>query len=442
MKKKMLAVLAATFLGLVATVQFLGQLSAQEEEIELSDYENMDLFSEVYNRVLSNYVEEVTPTELIRGAINGMLTTLDPHSAYLSMRELERSNEVTQGEFGGLGIEITQEHGFVKVVSPIDDTPAMEAGMQAGDYITEIDGESVLGLTLDEAVKLLRGPVGSDVTVTVERESAESELKITIVRDIIKISSADARVEGNSIVVRIKVFNLQTMPNVTEKIEEAAAEAGGFENIAGVVLDLRNNPGGLLRTAVDVSDAFLDKGEIVSIRERDSASTEIYMAKEGDLAQGKPIIVLINGGSASASEIVAGALQDHERAVILGTQSFGKGSVQTIVPLGGQKGGLRLTTARYYTPSGRSIQAQGITPDIEVKQREPIIVDAEDEEDSLVSEAALPNRLENDSLIGLPDEEQTDEEAMVAMEDLRNIDFQLAYAIDLLSGISIMNPGN
>jgi carboxyl-terminal processing protease len=350
----------------------------------------------------------------------------------------------TRGEFGGLGIEVTQEEGFVKVVSPIDGTPAMEAGIEAGDFITHVDGESVLGLTLDQAVDLMRGPVGSEIVITVVREGEEEPFDVSIIRDTIKLTAVRARTESDTVVLRVTTFNDQTYPNLAEGLAEQVETLGGMDNVNGVVLDLRNNPGGLLTQAIRVSDAFLEKGEIVSTRGRDPADGDRYNATPGDLAEGKPLVVLINGGSASASEIVAGALQDHHRAIVVGTKSFGKGSVQTVMPLRGD-GAMRLTTARYYTPSGRSIQALGVSPDIVVEQprREPDATE-EDEEATNVfsrSEADLRGRLDNDSL--------TEEEIQQIEEDrakaeaaakLREDDYQLAYAIDILKGLSKLAP--
>ena len=412
---------------------------AQEEKSEPNVYELLDLFSEALQIVRTKYVEPVNDADLIQGAVQGMLATLDPHSGYMSPKQMDETQEQTSGQFGGLGIEVTMENGWVKVVSPIDDTPAAEAGMQAGDFITAIDGETVLGLTLDEAVKKMRGPVGSEIVLTVEREGAGAPIEVTIERDIIKIASAEVRREADALVVRVKTFNRQTLPNVTDGIEEQSEAAGGIENFSGVVLDLRNNPGGLLETAVEISDAFLEQGDIVSVRGRDITGTQNFTATPGDLSVGKPIVVLINGGSASASEIVAGALQDHKRAVVVGTNSFGKGSVQTIINLGRDKGGLRITTARYYTPSGRSIQAQGIVPDIHYNVR-PAAQPEEDEpqEREYMSEADLRGSLENDSLMNAEDDGENTLQQQEYLENLRREDPQMAYAIDMLSAISAL----
>jgi carboxyl-terminal processing protease len=323
----------------------------------------------------------------------------------------------------------------------MDETPAAAAGIQAGDFITHVDGESVLGLTLDEAVEMMRGPVGSEIIITVVREGVEQPFDVSIIRDTIKLTAVRARLEGDTAVLRITTFNDQTFPNLEEGLREVAEEAGGMENINGVVIDLRNNPGGLLSQAIEVSDAFLDTGEIVSTRGRDPQDGERFNATAGDLAQGKPVVVLINGGSASASEIVAGALQDHHRAVVIGTKSFGKGSVQTVMPLRGD-GAMRLTTARYYTPSGRSIQSLGISPDIVVEQPPVVEEVAEvDENDASArfdrSEADLRGSLDNDSLT--EDERlqiEADRAKAEAAAALRIEDYQLAYAIDILKGLS------
>ena len=344
----------------------------------------------------------------------------------------------TSGEFGGLGIEVTQEEGWVKVVSPMDGTPADAAGIQAGDFITAVDGESVLGLTLDEAVRMMRGPVGAEIIVTIVREDEPEPFDVSIIRDTIKLTAVRTRSEGNAVVLRVTTFNEQTFPNLRDGIVEQVEAAGGLDNIDGFVLDLRNNPGGLLSQAVYVSDAFLEEGEITSTRGRSAADGDRFNASPGDLAEGKPIVVLINGGSASASEIVAGALQDHRRAIVVGTNSFGKGSVQTVVPLRGD-GAMRLTTARYYTPSGRSIQALGISPDIIVEQPRAREEDAEEEERRQRTEAGLRGSLENDSLS--EDEiRQIEEDRARAQEaaDRREDDYQLAYAIDILKGLNAL----
>ena len=441
MKKLMMAVAGGAALGLVATTQVAGPLLAQEAASNKSVYDQLDLFGDIFERIRSNYVEEVDDAELIEAAINGMLSSLDPHSSYLSPEAAQRMRVSTSGEFGGLGIEVTQEEGWVKVVSPMDGTPADAAGILAGDFITAVDGESVLGLTLDEAVRLMRGPVGAEIIITVVREGEPEPFDVSIIRDTIKLTAVRSRTEGNAVVLRVTTFNEQTFPNLQSGIEEQVAAAGGMDQVDGFVIDLRNNPGGLLSQAVYVSDAFLDAGEIVSTRGRIAADGDRFNASPGDLAAGKPIVVLINGGSASASEIVAGALQDHRRAIVVGTNSFGKGSVQTIVPLN-QDGAMRLTTARYYTPSGRSIQSLGISPDIIVEQPAPRTDDeVEEEERRQRSEAGLRGSLENDSLS--EDEIRQIEEDRARAETaaaLREDDYQLAYAIDILKGLNALGP--
>lgn len=442
MKNFVLAALAGTAFGVVATTQIVGPLVAQETDNGSSVYEQLDLFGDIFERIRAQYVEEVDEAELIEAAINGMLTSLDPHSSYLSPDDAAAMQVQTRGEFGGLGIEVTQEEGFVKVVSPMDDTPADAAGMLAGDYITHVDGQSVLGLTLDEAVDMMRGPVGSEIIITVVREGAGEPFDVSIIRDTIKLTAARVRLEGDTVVMRVTTFNDQTYTNLEEGLKEAVEEAGGIDEVSGFVLDLRNNPGGLLTQAIKVSDAFLDAGEIVSTRGRNARDSERFNATEGDLAEGMPLVVLINGGSASASEIVAGALQDHRRAVVIGEKSFGKGSVQTIMPLRGD-GAMRLTTARYYTPSGRSIQALGVSPDIIVAQplRQPETDEEEDEATARRNrtEADLRGSLANDSLS--EDERRLIEEERAKAEaaaELRKEDYQLAYAIDILKGLSAL----
>ncbi|MDX1741971.1 MAG: S41 family peptidase [Ruegeria sp.] len=441
MKKFVMAALAGTVAGVITTTQIAGPLLAQEAANKASVYEQLDLFGDIFERIRAQYVEEVEPEELIEAAIDGMLTSLDPHSSYLSPDDAEQMRVQTRGEFGGLGIEVTQEDGFVKVVSPIDDTPADAAGIEAGDFITHVDGESILGLTLDKAVELMRGPVGSEIVITVVREGEPDPFDVTIIRDTIKLTAVRVRTEGPSVVLRVTTFNDQTFPNLQEGLREQIEQAGGIDKINGFVLDLRNNPGGLLTQAIKVSDAFLNEGEIVSTRGRNPGEGERFNATAGDLAEGKPIVVLINGGSASASEIVAGALQDHRRAIVVGTKSFGKGSVQTVMPLRGD-GAMRLTTSRYYTPSGRSIQALGVSPDIIVEQPRPTPASDEEETEARTrSEADLRGSLNNDSLS--EDEIRQIEEdraRAAATAELREEDYQLAYAIDILKGLSAFNP--
>ncbi|SFQ95220.1 S41 family peptidase [Poseidonocella sedimentorum] len=440
MKKFALAAMTGIAAGTIVTTQIAGPLLAQEAD-RSSVYEQLDLFGDIFERIRAQYVEEVDDKELIEAAINGMLTSLDPHSGYLSADDAADMRVQTRGEFGGLGIEVTQEEGFVKVVAPMDGTPADEAGIEAGDFITHVDGESVLGLMLDEAVDLMRGPVGSEIIITVVREGEPEPFDVTIVRDTIKLTAVRARLEGQTAVLRISTFNDQTYDNLQAGLRDAVEEAGGMDQINGVVVDLRNNPGGLLNQAILVSDAFLEKGEIVSTRGRQIVDGERYNATAGDLAEGKPLVVLINGGSASASEIVAGALQDHRRAIVVGTKSFGKGSVQTVMQLRGE-GAMRLTTARYYTPSGRSIQALGVSPDIVVEQpRRAITEEAEEEARAPRTEADLRGSLDNDSLS--EDEIRQIEEERAAADEaarLREEDYQLAYAIDILKGLNALAP--
>jgi carboxyl-terminal processing protease len=442
MKKFAMAATGGILLGAVATTQLAGPLIAQEAENNASVYEQLDLFGDIFERIRAQYVEDVDEAALIEAAIDGMLTSLDPHSSYLSPDDAADMREATRGEFGGLGIEVTQEEGFIKVVSPIDGTPAAEAGITSGDFITAVDGENLLGLTLDEAVELMRGPVGSEIIITVVREDVDQPFDVSIIRDTIKLTAVRSRVEGDTVVLRITTFSDQTYPSLEEQLAEQVAEAGGIENVNGFVIDLRNNPGGLLNQAIAVSDAFLDAGEITSTRGRDPDDGQRWNAREGDLAEGLPMVVLINGGSASASEIVAGALQDHRRAIVIGTNSFGKGSVQTVMPLRGDSA-MRLTTARYYTPSGRSIQALGISPDIIVEQpRIDPTAEVMEEERYTRSEADLRGSLSNDSLT--EDEIEQIQADRMRAEDaaaLREEDYQLAYAIDILKGLSALGSG-
>ena len=395
MRKLMMAAVGGIAGGVLLSTQVAGPLLAQEAS-NGSVYEQLDLFGDIFERIRQNYVEEVDEAELIEAAINGMLISLDPHSSYISANDFADMQVQTRGEFGGLGIEVTQEDGFVRVITPMDGTPAMEAGVEAGDFITHVDGEALLGLTLEEAGDLMRGPVGSDIVITVVREGADEPFDTTFTRDRIQLTAVRARLEGNTAVLRVSTFSDQTFPNLRDGLMELIEEVGGLENLNGVVLDLRNNPGGLLSQAIRVSDAFLEQGEIVSTRGRNPEDGERFNATPGDMIEGLPMVVLVNGGSASASEIVAGALQDHRRAVIVGTQTFGKGSVQSVMPLAGD-GAMRLTTSLYFTPSGRSIQALGVAPDIIVEQRDPIEL-TEDEEEQRRSEAGLRGAIENSSL--------------------------------------------
>ena len=440
MNKFILIALAGVVSGTLITTQLTAPLIAQETKRIKSTYENLDLFGDIFERIRSSYVEEIDEEKLIESAISGMLTSLDPHSSYMAPEDFSTMQVQTRGEFGGLGIEVTQENGFIKVVSPIDDTPADNAGIEAGDFITKVDGESTLGKTLDEAVDKMRGPVGSEIIITVVREGVDEPFDVSIIRDTIEIKAVKARSEGKTVVLRVSSFTSKTYPNLKESLEKEIDAAGGLEYINGVVVDLRNNPGGLLNQAIRVSDAFLESGEIVSTRGRGARDAERYNATPGDLTNGKPIVVLINGGSASASEIVAGALQDHHRAIIVGTKSFGKGSVQTIIPLSSDGAAMRLTTARYYTPSGRSIQSLGVSPDILVEQRIRSDEDQDDARNFQRFEADLENSLSNDSLTDderkfLEDERKKQEETA----KMRNDDYQLSYALDVLKGLATLS---
>ena len=406
-------------------------------------YEQLNLFGEVFDRIRSGYVEDVNSSDLISAAIRGMLTSLDPHSGYMPPESFQDMQVDTRGAFGGLGIEVTQEDGFVKVVSPMDGTPASEAGIQSGDFITHVDGEAILGLTLSEAVDKMRGPVGSEVSLTIVRNLDEEPFDIVIIRDVIKLTAARVRVEDDVIIVRVTTFNEQTTPNIKKGIKEKIDELSGKDNVSGFIIDLRNNPGGLLSEAISVSDMFLNQGEIVSTRGRNNGQAKRYSASKGDLAENKPIIVLINGGSASASEIVAGALQDHKRAVILGTKSFGKGSVQSVIPLG-ENGAMRLTTARYYTPSGRSIQALGVVPDIIVEQLPRLNKEKEEDEPSTrITEADLRGALSNDRLSD-EEKELLAKEKKIQLKKIqrRKTDNQLSFALDVISGLNIYGRNN
>ncbi|MCH2403037.1 MAG: S41 family peptidase [Candidatus Nitrosopelagicus sp.] len=396
-------------------------------------YEYLDLFGQIFDRVRSQYVDNVTDEELIEKAIDGMLTGLDPHSGYMDEEVWEEMQMETQGKFGGLGIEITMEEGFVKVISPIEDTPAYKAGVLAGDFIIQIDDAPVFGLTLSEAVDLMRGEKGEPITITISREGVEP-FEVNIIRDIIKIQSVKYEIFDNVGYLRITSFTEQTESGLIKYIKKIKEELDNKQ--IGFVLDLRSNPGGLLKQSVKVSDIFLEQGEIVSTRGRNKEDILRYRAKKGDRINGQPLIVLINGGSASASEIVAGALQDHKRAIIVGTKSFGKGSVQTIIPFkksGNNKSttGIRLTTARYYTPSGESIQGKGIMPDIIIEQGT-----FESKEFKRYSEADLKDSLDNEDNENKNDENSdTDEET--EEKNRLDTDYQLARAVDLIQGIGI-----
>lgn len=442
MRHYLIAGLGGVLTGALVTTQVAGPLLAQESGASAPIYQQLELFGNVFERIRSDYVEAPDDKDLIEAAINGMLTSLDPHSGFLSADDYSDMQTQTRGSFGGLGIEVSQEEGLVKVVAPIDDTPAANAGVEPGDFITHVNGESLLGLPLDSAVDMMRGPIGSEITITILREGESEAFDLTMERDTIKLTVVRSRVEGNAVVLRVSTFNDETYDTLETELESAVQEAGGIDKVTGFVLDLRNNPGGLLNQAISVSDAFLDAGEIVSTRGRNPEESERWNAETGDLAQGKPMVVLINGGSASASEIVAGALQDHRRAIVVGEKSFGKGSVQTVMPVTSDSA-IRLTTARYFTPSGRSIQALGVQPDILVAQPRP--APTEDEEESRTessfsrSEADLRGALGND--VSEEEREQMAREAaeLDATAALRVEDYQLAYAVDVLKGLAAVN---
>ena len=417
-----LAAVAATVV-LFSLRQDVGAATSNSTET----YKQLNLFGEVFERVRAEYVDDVSDDSLVESAINGMLTSLDPHSNYLNTKNFNDMKVQTRGEFGGLGIEVSMENGLVKVVSPIDDTPAARAGLKPGDLITHLDGDPVQGMTLPEAVEKMRGPVSSEIKLTIRREGKDP-FDVKLVRATIKIQSVRSHLEGDNIAyVRITTFNEQTDVGLNNAMKNLKQQAGG--KLLGVILDLRNDPGGLLDQAVAVADAFLEKGEIVSTRGRRSEDAQRYNARPGDIAAGLPIAVLINGGSASASEIVAGALQDHHRAILLGTRSFGKGSVQTIIPLPGH-GAMRLTTARYYTPSGRSIQAKGIDPDIVVEAAK--IEKTPEKGEAKVTTASDLKR--DDSGDGGTEQSSVDPSIMGTPAD-----YQLTRAVDMLRGIALFN---
>jgi len=417
-----LAAVAATVV-LFSLRQDVGAATSNSTET----YKQLNLFGEVFERVRAEYVDDVSDDSLVESAINGMLTSLDPHSNYLNTKNFNDMKVQTRGEFGGLGIEVSMENGLVKVVSPIDDTPAARAGLKPGDLITHLDGDPVQGMTLPEAVEKMRGPVSSEIKLTIRREGKDPfDVKLT--RATIKIQSVRSHLEGDNIAyIRITTFNEQTDVGLNNAMKNLKQQAGG--KLLGVILDLRNDPGGLLDQAVAVADAFLEKGEIVSTRGRRSEDAQRYNARPGDIAAGLPVAVLINGGSASASEIVAGALQDHHRAILLGTRSFGKGSVQTIIPLPGH-GAMRLTTARYYTPSGRSIQAKGIDPDIVVEAAK--IEKTPEKGEAKVTTASDLKR--DDSGDGGTEQSSVDPSIMGTPAD-----YQLTRAVDMLRGIALFN---
>ena len=419
------------WIGLIALIGFsiaiavVSNSRAQSEDRD-ETYRQLTLFGDVFQRVRAEYVEQVSDKDLIEAAINGMLTSLDPHSAYLPDDNFKKMQVQTTGKFGGLGIEVTMQDGFLKVVSPIDDTPAAKVGIQPEDLIVSVDGESIVGVTLTEAVEKLRGPIGSEVTVVIQRAD-EEPFEVTIIRDEIKIRSVRSRLYDSIGYVRITTFSEQTTPGLLKAVEEMQDESD--TGLSGLIIDLRNNPGGLLSEAIKVSDAFLEEGEIVSTRGRGEADIQHAYARPGDISDGLPIVVLINSGSASASEIVAGALKDHKRAVLMGTRSFGKGSVQTIRPMPGH-GAIRLTTARYFTPSGISIQAKGIEPNITVA-----LARIEKLEGGPVREEDLRGALDKSD-----GETESDDDAPEQQDvDPSEIDYQLARALDLLRGLTVFN---
>jgi len=450
--RNVLAALSIVALLLLAVPSAQTQTSSET-------YRQLNLFGDIFERVRADYVDEVSDQKLIESAVNGMLSSLDPHSGYLNQKNFQEMQVQTRGEFGGLGIEVTLENGVVKVIAPIDETPAFRAGILTGDMITQINGDSTQGLTLSEAVEKMRGPVNSDIKLTIVRPGQDAPFDVTLTREVIKISSVRGRTEGDVVYLRITTFSEQTSATLASETARLRKQIGDGK-VAGIVLDMRGNPGGLLDQAVKVSDAFLDQGEIVSTRGRRAGDAQRYNAKKGDIADGLPLVVLINGGSASASEIVAGALQDHGRAVVMGTKSFGKGSVQTIIPISGQ-GAIRLTTSLYYTPSGKSIQAKGIDPDILVEQAKldtsgtPMASAAPQRR----NEASLRNHIEVDSKTGrptlvaptpaapgaTPPAEGNSNAApprpapiggSINPESGENFDFQLARAVDLLRGMA------
>lgn len=425
--KKTLSVLLT--IGLLLSIHDVEAKTEPKDE-KANTYELLNLFGEVMERAKNSYVEDVEDKKLIESAINGMLVSLDPHSSYLDAQSFKYMNEQTKGKFGGLGIEVTMEQGVVKVVSPIDDTPASRAGLKPGDYIVNIGGENVMGMTLNDAVDKMRGKVGTKVKLNIRRLN-EKPFDVTLKREEIKIQSVKNNIKAGDVAyVRISSFSEDVDSNVKKAIKKAEKDLKG--KLKGIVLDVRNNPGGLLDQAVGVSDLFLNQGEIVSTRSRNEEDTVRYSAKSGDIAEGLPIVVIINDGSASASEIVAGALQDHKRAVILGEKSFGKGSVQTVVPLG-KYGAMRLTTARYYTPSGRSIQAKGIEPDVEVHPAkvEEIVSTYN------FSEAEYGNALKNETV----SDKKENNQDKTKDEEWRK-DYQLSRAVDLVKALGIYNSRN
>jgi carboxyl-terminal processing protease len=465
-----LSLILSTLLFISTASVSVAALLPEKKSTPVDTLKMLDLFGDVFEKVKKDYVEEVSDKDLIEAALNGMLTSLDPHSSYLNEKAFDEMKVQTKGEFGGLGIEVTMENGLVKVVSPIDDTPAFVAGIKAGDFISYIDDEAIMGMTLAEAVTKMRGKVGTSIRLTVLREGAPEPIEYSITRDVIKIKSVRGHAQGDIGYIRITSFSEQTGTSLKNELNVLKKEIG--PNLKGYVLDLRNNPGGLLDQAIEVADTFLEQGEIVSTRGRLPDSTSRFTASAGDVTGGLPIVILINGGSASASEIVAGALKDHKRAIVMGTKSFGKGSVQTVIPLA-QHGAMRLTTSRYYTPSGKSIQAEGIVPDIAVDaaKLEPLDSAAAKDSKKFYSEANLRKHLSGDKKPAATGEKAAPEKAPEAPsnkddakdkgaadqdkdnkdkkkdkkqlaakteeQQLYDKDYQLARALDLLRGIYI-----
>jgi carboxyl-terminal processing protease len=427
--------LLGTAVGVCITLLFTGPQGAQLVAIAKATagadiYSQLNLFGEVFERVRTDYVEKPDDSKLVEGAINGMITALDPHSRYMNDTAWREMQETTHGEFGGLGIEVTMEDGLVKVVAPIDDTPAAKAGIMSGDLVAQIDDEAVQGLTLEQAVNKMKGPVNTKTRLTIIRKGADAPINVTITREIIHVRPVSYHTDGGNIgYIRISSFNEQTTDELKKAIVDLSKQISS-QNLAGYVLDLRNNPGGLLDQAVSVSSTFMARGEVVSTRGRRPEETQRFTSRGGDLTKGKPIVVLINGGSASASEIVAGALHDHKRATLIGTRSFGKGSVQTVIPLGPGNGALALTTARYFTPSGRSIQAQGILPDIEVLQDVP---------DELKGRAEIKGEASMRGHLSAEGAEQTGSQSYVP--PVEKDDKALAAAYNVLRGVTVNAGG-
>jgi carboxyl-terminal processing protease len=428
---------ATTFMNVTQTYS---ATPSQNSEL----YRQLDLFGDVFERVRSEYVEKPDDTQMIENAINGMLSSLDPHSSYMSPKNFRDMQVQTRGEFGGLGIEVTMENGVIKVVAPIDETPAAKAGILSNDLITHLDNEQITGLTLEQAVEKMRGPVNTPITLTIMRKGKDEPFDVKVTRDVIRINAVKARAEDDVAYIKVSTFNEQTHANVVKSIENLNKEIG--PKLKGYIIDLRNNPGGLLDQAIAVSDDFLERGAIVLTKGRNNEETQRANARPGDLTDGKKIAVLINGGSASASEIVAGALQDHKRGTVIGTRSFGKGSVQTIIPLGAN-GAIRLTTARYYTPSNRSIQAKGIDPDILIEEELPDDLKAKMANEKPRGEASLRGHLKNadgtEKTEGSDKTEEKKEEvsgssSYVPKEPEK--DTQLQYALSFLRGTAKEPP--